>query len=123
MWLPRVSRQFKFRGRLAIKIKLLRSRAQKGRGLGKTRDDKLSSMNCFLYRGFLIVVFLSTGSLTAWLFDESHILQGASDMSEARELLNKMHLEMAIAGGFSILLIDEIKKKIVKRQPKTKDVS
>jgi ABC-type uncharacterized transport system permease subunit len=84
-------------------------------------------MNCFLYRCFLIVVFLTTGSLTAWLFDESHILQGVSDMSEARELLNKMHLEMAIAGliagGFSILLIDEIKKKIVKRQPKTKDVS
>jgi|GEM_PF-2261050 len=47
-------------------------------------------------------------------------------MSEARELLNKMHLEMAIAGliagGFSILLIDEIKKKIAKRHPKTEDV-
>lgn len=100
--------------------------AQKGRGLGKTRDDKLSSMNCFLYRCFLIVVFLSTGSLTAWLFDESHILQGVSDMSEARELLNKMHLEMAIAGliagGSSVLLIDEIKKKIAKRHPKTEDV-
>ncbi len=40
-------------------------------------------------------------------------------MSEARALLNKMHLEMAIAGlmagGLSILLVDEIKKKIAKR--------
>ncbi|MBP9093458.1 hypothetical protein KBI23_20730 [bacterium] len=44
-------------------------------------------------------------------------------MSEAREILNKEHLEMAIAGliagGLSILLIDEIKKKIAKRQSST----
>ena len=46
-------------------------------------------------------------------------------MSEARALLNKMHLEMAIAGlsagGSCILLIDEIKKRIAKRQRKPED--
>ncbi len=86
-------------------------------------DDILFCMNCIYYRCFLIFAFLTTGSVTAWLFDESHILQGVSDVSEAREILNKEHLEMAIAGliagGLSILLIDEIKKKIAKRQSST----
>lgn len=82
-------------------------------------------MNCFLYRCFLIVTFLTIGSIAAWICDEDHILQGVSDISEARALLNNMHLVMAIAGliagGSSILLIDEIKKKIAKRQCKSKD--
>jgi hypothetical protein len=63
----------------------------------------------------LIIVFLSVGSLTAWMFDESHIPQGVSDVSTARELLNKQHLEMAIAGlvagGIAILVVDELKKR------------
>jgi hypothetical protein len=82
-------------------------------------------MKCIYYRCLLIFTFLTTGSVTAWLFDESHILQGVSDVSEAREILNKEHLEMAIAGliagGLSILLIDEIKKKIVKGQSRSHD--
>jgi hypothetical protein len=38
-----------------------------------------------------------------------------SDVSTARELLNKQHLEMAIAGlvagGIAILVVDELKKR------------
>lgn len=82
-------------------------------------------MKGIYYRCFLIFTFLTIGSVTAWLFDESHILQGVSDVSEAKEILNKEHLEMAIAGliagGLSILAIDEIKKKIDKRQSKSQD--
>jgi hypothetical protein len=58
-------------------------------------------MNSLLYRCLLIIVLLSVGSFTAWMFDESHILQRISDVSTARELLNKQHLEMAIAGLFA----------------------
>ena len=54
-------------------------------------------MSTFLYRCLLILVFLSVGSFTAWMLDESHLLQGVTDVSTARELLNKEHLEMAIA--------------------------
>ncbi|CAN5425868.1 hypothetical protein BH11CYA1_BH11CYA1_09590 [soil metagenome] len=82
-------------------------------------------MNQFLYRCTLVVVFVATGSLTAWLFDESHILQGVTDVSEARAILNKEHLEMAIAGllagGASVLLIDIIKQRIAKKSSKSQD--
>lgn len=68
------------------------------------------------YRLVLIVVFLSVGCFTAWMFDESHLLQGVTDVSTARDLLNMEHLQMAIAGlvagGVAILLVDEGRRRI-----------
>lgn len=61
------------------------------------------------------------------MLDESHLLQGVTDVSTARELLNKEHLEMAIAGllagGIAIFLVDETKKRLLKKRSKSQDGS
>lgn len=77
------------------------------------------------YRFALIIVFLSVGCFSAWIFDESHLLQGITDVSTARELLNREHLQMAIAGlvggGLAILIVDESKKRIIRKKSNSDD--
>ena len=77
-------------------------------------------MNTFLYRSFLIAVFLAVGSFAAWILDDNNLLQGTDTIEEVRRAITQRHIEMAIgglaAGGLAILAVDEIKKRLVKRK-------
>ncbi len=84
-------------------------------------------MNTFLYRSFLIAVFLAVGSFAAWILDDNNLLQGTDTIEEVRRAITQRHIEMAIgglaAGGLAILAVDEIKKRLVKRKSNSGDAS
>ena len=84
-------------------------------------------MITFLYRSFLIAVFLAVGSFAAWILDDNNLLQGTDTIEDARRAITQRHIEMAIgglaAGGLAILAVDEIKKRLVKRKSNSGDAS
>ena len=84
-------------------------------------------MITFLYRSFLIAVFLAVGSFAAWILDDNNLLQGTDTIEEVRRAITQRHIEMAIgglaAGGLAILAVDEIKKRLVKRKSNSGDAS
>lgn len=77
-------------------------------------------MQTFFYRTFLVLVFLGVGSFAAWLLDDNNLLQGADTVEEVKHVITQRHIEMAagglLAGGLAILIVDEAKKRLLRRK-------